>query len=201
MARTTSMKSLVATNVLYWVCAGAYSPFLSAYYARLGLDASQTGLLLAVTPLCAICVQPLWSLLADRLGKKRTVTVLLCLFAALSGLFYYLASGFVGVLLVTLLFSVFFSALLPLCDSIVIGLAAERSYDFSLIRMGGTIGYAVVVFLLGKLLDVAPQVQFLMVAVALIVFAGQLVRLPESRLMSEPKAVTDSVENAGGGVF
>ena len=47
-----SMTSLFFANVLYWVCAGVYSPFLSAHYTGLGLSAAETGILLAATP-CA----------------------------------------------------------------------------------------------------------------------------------------------------
>ena len=40
-ARTNaSMTSLFFANVLYWVCAGVYSPFLSAHYTSLGLGFS-----------------------------------------------------------------------------------------------------------------------------------------------------------------
>lgn len=54
------MTSLFFANVLYWVCAGVYSPFLSAHYTSLGLSAAQTGILLAATPVCALAIQPLW---------------------------------------------------------------------------------------------------------------------------------------------
>lgn len=193
------MSSLVMANVLYWVCAGVYSPFLSAYYARLGLDASQTGMLLAVTPLCAICVQPLWSSLADRLGKRKAVGTLLCVAAAAASLLYYLANNFAGVLIATVAFSLFFSALLPLCDSLVIDLAAESSLDFSRIRMGGTIGYAVAVFAIGRLLDEAPQIQFAIVSASLIVFALHLSRLSEPSVERGRKALPDTQNVPPGG--
>ena len=41
---SASMTSLFLANVLYWVCAGVYSPFLSAHYASLGLSAAETGI-------------------------------------------------------------------------------------------------------------------------------------------------------------
>lgn len=195
----TKMSSLVTANVLYWVCAGVYSPFLSAYYARLGLDASQTGMLLAVTPLCAICIQPLWSTLADRLGKRKAVCVSLCVAAAAAAFLYYFANGFAGVLVATVAFSLFFSALLPLCDSLVIALAAEASLDFSRIRMGGTIGYAVAVFAVGRILDDAPQVQFALVSASLIVFALHLSRMNEPSTKPRLGEFPASQNGLGGG--
>lgn len=70
------MTSLFFANVLYWVCAGVYSPFLSAHYTSLGLSAAQTGILLAATPVCALAIQPLWSTIADKLGRRRAVIVI-----------------------------------------------------------------------------------------------------------------------------
>lgn len=190
-----SIQSLLFANVLYWVCAGVYSPFLSAYYARLGLDASQTGALLAVTPVCAIAIQPLWSLLADKFGRRKTVIVGLCVAAAIVAPLYYFASAFATVLIVTLLFSACFSALLPLCDSLVIELAQRGGHDFSRIRMGGTIGYALIVLVVGRLLDVAPNLQFAIVSGGLVIFAIHMSRLPEANgIGNEP------TEKAGGGL-
>lgn len=194
-ATNPTMTSLLFANVLYWVCAGVYSPFLSAYYTGLGLDAAQTGILLAVTPVCSMAVQPAWSLLADKLGRRRSVVVGLCVAAAIVAPLYYLANSFVTVLLVTFAFSAFFSALLPLCDSLVIDLATSSGCDFSRVRMGGTIGYAAVVLVVGQLLDVAPELQFALVSAALCLFAFHMFRLPEP---SSP--VRRSVaKNLGGG--
>lgn len=77
-------------------------------------------------------------------------------------------------------FSAFFSGLLPLSDSLVIELADRSGLDFSRIRMGGTIGYAIVVLIVGRLLDMAPQIQFAVVSAALVVFAAHMWRLPEA---------------------
>ena len=194
MGKRGGLLQLLFANVLYWVCAGVYSPFLSAYYARLGLDASQTGLLLAITPMCAIAVQPLWALLADRIGRRRAVIVGLCTAAAAVAPLYYLATTFIAVLSTTLAFSAFFSALLPLSDSLVIELASRSGHDFSRIRMGGTVGYAVVVLIVGRLLDGAPEFQFLIVSMALIVFAVHVLRLPETSVN-----IQSPTEKVGGG--
>ena len=51
-------------------------------------------LLLAATPVCALAIQPLWSTIADKLGRRRAVIVILCLAAAVLAPLYYLASTF-----------------------------------------------------------------------------------------------------------
>ena len=116
LSRAPKFSQLLTTNVLYWVCAGVYTPFLSAYFTRLGFDAAQVGMLLAVQPLCALAAQPMWSIVADRLGRRKQVLVVLCVAAAGVVLAYYANGSFAGVFAITLVFSVFFQALLPLCD-------------------------------------------------------------------------------------
>lgn len=172
-ARTNaSMTSLFFANVLYWVCAGVYSPFLSAHYTSLGLSAAQTGILLAATPVCALAIQPLWSTIADKLGRPRRGhrDPLPCgggtRSAVLPGV--DVRPGPSRNLCVL---GVFLGAP-ALSDSLVIELADRSGLDFSRIRMGGTIGYAIVVLIVGRLLDMAPQIQFAVVSAALVVFAG-----------------------------
>ena len=52
---------LLAANIAYWMLAGAYTPFLSAYFTAIGLSATQTGVLLTIQPLAVIFIQPLWA--------------------------------------------------------------------------------------------------------------------------------------------
>ena len=149
-------RMLLMANITYWMAAGAYSPFLSAYLTAKGMTAAQIGLLLTLQPAATILIQPLWARLSDRSGNRRLVLLLLTLGAAASSLLYERAGGFWSYFAATLAFTAFFSALLPLCDAIVIQGAAQYHRDFARIRMGGTLGYALVVFLIGFYLDKTP---------------------------------------------
>lgn len=178
-AQPNLMRTLLLANIFYWACAGVFTPFLSSYFTRQGLDASQIGIVFTMVPLCSIFVQPLWSAFADRIGGRKIVLVCLCLAAAAVAPLFNFSSTFIAALLATLAFSAFFQALLPVCDSLVIEAAARGGLEFSRIRMGGTIGYAVVVVVAGYALEAWPSVQFVMVPVILLVFAMRCARLPQ----------------------
>ena len=196
-----SFSTLLLANVLYWICAGVYTPFLSAYFTRRGFSSAEVGTLLAVQPICALMVQPIWSFVADRTGRRKQVLIVLCVLSAAVSLVYYVSDGFVASLATTLAFSIFFQALLPLCDSLVIGASEMAGIDFSRVRMGGTIGYAVVVAIVGHVLEVAPEIQFIIVSMALLVFAFQASRLPESDARCVvPRDEADLAEFIGGGI-
>ena len=138
-------------------------------------------------PVCALAVQPVWSLIADRIGRRKQILVLLSVAASALSIIYYVGTSFAGSLVVTFLFSAFFQALLPLCDSLVIEAAERSGCPFSRIRMGGTIGYAAVVAVVGYALEAVPALQFVIVSAALLVFAAQTARLPQPWRESDQK--------------
>lgn len=160
------------TNVAFWTASGSYSPFLSAYYRSIGLTASQIGLLFAIGPICAIFIQPIWARLSDRTGKRKGLLMLLAGCTALVLPIYYCGNSFGLCLLATVCMGIFSSALLPLCDALVIARAQESGCNFASIRIGGTVGYAVVVVLIGRLLEQHAGVQFIIPCGMYLLFAG-----------------------------
>ncbi len=151
---------LLMLNLFYWASAGAYSPFLSAYFTSRGVSGFGTGILMAIGPVAAILIQPLWAVVSDRTGRPRLILMLVTVGAAGSSLLYYTGSRFSTLFLSAACFSAFFQALLPLCDAIVLQRAAQGGLDFAKIRLGGTLGYAAVVFGTGFYLDRHPSAQF-----------------------------------------
>lgn len=173
-------RRLLLVNIAYWAVAGTYSPFLSAYYTARGMSATQIGILLAVAPVASILIQPLWARLSDRSGRRDLVLIFVTLGAAGTALLYYCADSFPAYFGATVIFTAFFSALLPLCDAMVIETAGQYHRDFAKIRMGGTLGYAFVVFIIGFYLESVPMAQFALVCAACLLLTAAETRLPPS---------------------
>lgn len=172
---------LLGANVTYWMIAGAYTPFLSSYFTSIGLSATEVGVLLSVSPLAVILVQPFWARLSDATGKRKLVLGLLAILSSSAALIYYVGTTYLAVFAATVAFSLFFSALLPLCDALVIEGCGETGHEFAYVRMGGTCGYAFVVFVVGNLLDERPEMQFALVSVLCLVFLAFVAAFPVSR--------------------
>ena len=170
---------LFLINVSFWVACGSCAPFLSAYYKRIGLSFTQIGVLLAIGPIFAIFIQPLWAMLSDRTGKRKLLLILLALCTAGAYLLYYLGTSFAVCLLAVLIVSLFSLALLPLCDALVIDRANAYGFPFARIRIGGTLGYAVMVFGAGMFLEKFDGAQFAVASVAYLLFAGAVMLLPQ----------------------
>lgn len=176
---------LFLINVSFWVACGSCAPFLSAYYKRIGLSFTQIGVLLAIGPIFAIFIQPLWAMLSDRTGKRKLLLILLALCTAGAYLLYYLGTSFAVCLLAVLVVSLFSLALLPLCDALVIDRANAYGFPFARIRIGGTLGYAVMVFGAGMFLEKFDGAQFAVASVAYLLFAGAVMLLPQGRVREE----------------
>lgn len=176
---------LFLINVSFWVACGSCAPFISAYYKRIGLSFTQIGVLLAIGPIFAIFIQPLWAMLSDRTGKRKLLLILLALCTAGAYLLYYLGTSFAVCLLAVLAVSLFSLALLPLCDALVIDRANAYGFPFARIRIGGTLGYAVMVFGAGMFLEKFDGAQFAVASVAYLLFAGAVMLLPQGSARKE----------------
>ena len=176
---------LFLINVSFWVACGSCAPFISAYYKRIGLSFTQIGVLLAIGPIFAIFIQPLWAMLSDRTGKRKLLLILLALCTAGAYLLYYLGESFAVCLLAVLVVSLFSLALLPLCDALVIDRANAYGFPFARIRIGGTLGYAAMVFGAGMFLEKFDGAQFAVAAVAYLLFAGAVMLLPQGGAREE----------------
>ena len=176
---------LFLINVSFWVACGSCAPFLSAYYKRIGLSFTQIGVLLAIGPIFAIFIQPLWAMLSDRTGKRKLLLILLALCTAGAYLLYYLGASFAVCLLAVLVVSLFSLALLPLCDALVIDRANAYGFPFARIRIGGTLGYAAMVFGAGMFLEKFDGAQFAVASVTYLLFAGAVMLLPQGGAREE----------------
>lgn len=180
---------LFLINVSFWVACGSCAPFISAYYKRIGLSFTQIGVLLAIGPIFAIFIQPLWAMLSDRTGKRKLLLILLALCTAGAYLLYYLGASFTVCLLAVLVVSLFSLALLPLCDALVIDRANAYGFPFARIRIGGTLGYAAMVFGAGMFLEKFDGAQFAVASVAYLLFAGAVMLLPQGSARKESAPV------------
>lgn len=153
---------LIGVNSFFYISMSVYSPFLASYYTQQGVTAQQIGILFAIGPAITILIQPEWAKISDLTGKRKFMLILAILGACISILLYYLGKGFLGFFVATTIFSCFSTALLPLSDAIVVLLSEKNQFNYAHIRMGGTIGYAITVYIAGIVIKNHPQVLFAM---------------------------------------
>ncbi len=127
----------------YFGAMASILPFINVYFSELGLDGRQIGLLGMLTPLFQTFFNPFYSGLADRRGRR---VLMLALALSGTGLAYWLIGlpqSFLAILLVMILLAMFYSPSGSLGDGLIARMASRHSIDFGRMRLGGSIGYAV----------------------------------------------------------
>ncbi len=101
-------KKLLATRVLRTFAYGYLAVVIGLYLDKLGLDASQVGIVLTAAIAGSAIMTIFWSVMADRYGRRRTIGTMAILmagggiaFAATSEFWVLVAAGFTGTISAT----------------------------------------------------------------------------------------------------
>ena len=119
--------TLSSVYFFYFAILGAVHPYWGLYLQSLGYDAAQIGTLMAVFIATKLIAPNIWSYWADRRGAHLSVMRLGALLTPLCFAGVYLQQGFISLLLVMVLFSFFWNAILPQYE--LITLKAMRGHE------------------------------------------------------------------------
>lgn len=177
---------LLLANSFLWMTIGLYLPFLSAYLLLQGLTAQEVGLVVALYPFMSLIAVPLWGRISDKAENAKRVIMLACLGVSVSALLFYLAADFFQYFLCALVTSLFLAALTPLLDSFILSICNATGLNFSIFRIGGTIGYATIVLIYGFVLNRFPELQFLTMSILslLLLLVVMRIAVPEKKKIS-----------------
>ncbi|MBF0264559.1 MAG: MFS transporter [Gammaproteobacteria bacterium] len=133
----------------YFSALGAFIPYWGLYLKSLNFSASEIGELIAIIMATKIIAPNLWGWLSDRSGKRlsliRIGALMSCLF--FSGIF--LNNHYWWIFLILLSYSFFWNAILPLFEALTLTYLGNDHHQYSYIRVWGSIGFVVTVFVLG----------------------------------------------------
>ncbi|WP_027409602.1 MFS transporter [Anoxybacteroides tepidamans] len=165
---------------------GSLFPLLSVYLKNeIGLSGTQIGMVMSISPIVMIFVQPLWGMISDYTRKPVTVLTIALAGTALIGLIYSSIHQYIWIVVVAALLAFTQSAIVPLSDSIALGYVQKMEGNYGSIRLWGAIGFAVAVLAGGWLSETfSLTVIFYVFAFILLLSAALAWKLPrESRPM------------------
>jgi PPP family 3-phenylpropionic acid transporter len=126
-------------------------PFISLFYARQSLDGVQIGVLVSIGSGVALLFAPLWGRWSDHSPRPARVLQLALVGTALISLVIGFHKVFLWLLLLTILNATLTCAVLPLSDSLALGIADREHYGS--IRLWGSLGWAIAVLIAGWLIE------------------------------------------------
>ena len=182
MTRGSLYFRLSSFYLWYFAFVGAYGPYFALYLQDRGFEPFRIAVLMAVGPVARIFVPNFWGWLADRYRSRDRIQRTLAFITPFVAAGLLLHPGFSGLLGLLIVWSLFWSGLLPLVEAGTMTLLRARMGVYGRIRLWGSIGFIVVVVAGGYLFDaVGVGVLEVVIVVLLVLTSVTVFALPRDR--------------------
>jgi PPP family 3-phenylpropionic acid transporter len=148
---------------------GASFPYLPVYYRSIGLSLGEIGLLGSLAAAVGLLGAPLWGTLADRHPTSRVMLPAAATLAALAALGLALARQPVAIAGAVIATSIALGGITPILDTRALEVVSGDRDRYGRLRVWGSIGFVVVVWLTGFLVERAGIASLFTVYVPLLV--------------------------------
>ncbi len=127
-----------------WIFAGFYLGMamfivlISKYLKDKGMSATEISIIVSVTTILTMVLQPVVGALQDRLGRKAVTAAVMCV-AGVTGISFAFADGYIPMLILYGVTVGLYYSVEPYLDK----LATESPFTYSSVRSAGTVGFAI----------------------------------------------------------
>lgn len=142
-----------ALYFVFYAAQALYGTYMNLFLGSVGFSKTQIGLMVSLSTACLLITQPFWGILSDKARYKNTVVAVLMGMAGLFSLAFPRIQKPGVMTLFVCLMAISFFPIAPLKDNITLEYLNDKKWDFGQIRMGGTIGYALTVLVVGILIQ------------------------------------------------
>ena len=137
---------------LYWASLAPFIPFVGLYYESINLQGWQIGQLSSIRSLVSFVSSILLAFLSDVLRRRRLILRVCILGMAAALLIFPRAASFTTLVPIVVLYSIFLSPTNAILDETTL-LSLDNPRDYSKVRLGGSVGWGILVLVTGWLLD------------------------------------------------
>lgn len=172
---------LSAYYFAYFAFVGAFSPYFALYLQALKLSATDIAVLMSLMQVMRVLAPSLWGWLAERFGMRLPIVRASALLSLAGFSIFFITESFAGLFVAMALMSFFWSAALPLIESVTFAHLGVDGHRYGGIRVWGSVGFIVAVLVLGHALDQLPVSALLwVVALVLAGIFGCAMLVPEA---------------------
>ncbi len=144
---------LSAFYLFYFGSLGALMPYISLYLKTLGFEPQAIGELIAIIMATKIIAPNILGWIADKTGRHIALVRITSFLTVLCFLGLFLGNSYLWLAIVFGAFSFFWNASLPQFEAITIAHLGKQVHRYSQIRLWGSIGFIIMVILLGWLFN------------------------------------------------
>lgn len=179
----------------YFAFIGAFSPYFGLYLQSLSFSAWDIGLLMSQMQLMRLFGPNLWGWLVDHFGHRLAVIRLAGAVGLAGFLAFFWLDRLPGMLVAMAVLALFWSAALPLVETLTFDHLREERGRYGNIRLWGSVGFIAAVMGTGALLDWVAPVGVLWVCafilLGILVFALVLPEAPLHSATGEETPIRD----------
>lgn len=124
-----------------FIIVGTVTPYLPVWFDWKGLTASQIGFVFAIPMFFRIIFTPLISYTADKRGNRKLFLLYLAWGSLLSLTLMLWADGFIVILILHLVFSLFWTSVMPLTETMAMAGVRREGLDYGRMRLWGSISF------------------------------------------------------------
>lgn len=183
-------RRLSAYYFFYFAFVGAFSPYFTLYLQDLSFSATDIAILMSLMQVMRVLAPNLWSWLAEHTGLRLPIVRLSALMSVAGFAIFFFTESFTGIFVGMALMAFFWSASLPLVETLTFAHLGREGHRYGSIRVWGSVGFIVAVLALGYVLDHVPIRGVLwaivMILVGILVCA---VLMPDARVAAPGRAV------------
>ncbi|MEK5231109.1 MFS transporter [Lysinibacillus sp. FSL K6-0232] len=177
-------------NNLYWklsayffffffTWSSSYSLFSIWLGQEINLSGSATGIIFSANAIFALCMQPLYGYISDKIGLKKNILFFISILLVFVGPFYIFVYGpllqynvFLGAIVGGLYLGMAFLAGIGAIESYIEKVGRKYGFEYGKSRMWGSLGWAAATFFAGQLFNINPNINFWIASVSAIILVG-----------------------------
>ena len=148
-----------------------------------GLEGTDIGIIFSFISIVALCAQPLYGFIQDKLGLRKNLLLLIAALLIASGPFFMILAPLLqfniilGSMIAGLFIGMTFNAGIGVLESYTERVSRLRDFEYGKARMWGSLGWAAATFFAGRNINLNPDYNFIMASVSGLIFLAILLRL------------------------
>ncbi len=163
----------------FFTWSSSYSLFSIWLGQEIHLSGSATGIIFSANAIFALCMQPLYGYISDKIGLKKNILFFISILLVFVGPFYIYVYGpllqynvFLGAIVGGLYLGIAFLAGIGAIESYVEKVGRKYNFEYGKARMWGSLGWAAATFFAGQLFNIDPNINFWIASVSAIVLVA-----------------------------
>ncbi|MDQ0245127.1 OHS family lactose permease-like MFS transporter [Bacillus fengqiuensis] len=163
----------------FFTWSSSFSLFSIWLGQEIKLSGAETGIIFSANAIFALCMQPLYGYISDKIGLKKNILFFISILLVFVGPFYIYVYGpllqynvILGAIVGGLYLGTAFLAGIGAIESYIEKIGRKYDFEYGKSRMWGSLGWAAATFFAGQLFNINPNINFWIASISAVVLVA-----------------------------